>query len=322
MIHSSARVVRLGTSLYLVAIAWMVVTASLTWPISAQRIGVQSVILDTDIGDDIDDAYALTLLATLSPQKVLGVTTVSGPTEQRAELAAKLLMVAGLPEIPVYAGHKSDQPMSRQYEWARGFRSANLKELPAIEFLHRQIQQAPGEITIIAIGPLTNLADLFQRYPETKGQIKHIFIMGGGLRVGYDNKPPAVPEYNIKSDPVSARTVFASGVPLTMAGLDVTSMMQFDEERQKQLFAIGTPATSALAALTNLWGNHIPTLFDPMAVAYALGYRFADEERQHVVIDDNGTTRISDGIPNVTVLLNPRREAFLDWYTTAHFQKH
>jgi inosine-uridine nucleoside N-ribohydrolase len=99
-----------------------------------------------------------------------------------------------------------------------------------------------------------------------------------------------------------------------MVGLDATAMMQLSEERQKQLFAFGTPATDALAALTNLWGNRIPTLFDPMAVAYALGHRFADDQQQNVVVDDDGLTRITDGPRNVTILLNPQKEAFLDWY--------
>jgi inosine-uridine nucleoside N-ribohydrolase len=230
-------------------------------------------------------------------------------------------MKLGRPEIPVYAGRRSDQPMDRQYEWARGFRSTSLKKLSAVKFLHKQIQRAPGEITLIAVGPLTNLGDLFTRYPETIREIKRIVVMGGAVSVGYNNKPPAVPEHNIKYDPISARAVFASGVPLIMAGLDATAMMQLDEERQKKLFALGTSGTDALAALTNLWGGRVPTLFDPMAVAYALGHLFADDQQQHVVVDDDGLTRITDGPRNVTILLNPQKEAFLDWYIAVHAAK-
>ena len=65
-------------------------------------------------------------------------------------------------------------------------------------------------------------------------------------------------------------------------------MLQLDHERQKKLFAYGTPTTDALAALTNLWGNNVPTLFDPMAVAYACGQRFCDAEQQSVVVEDSG----------------------------------
>ena len=305
----------------LVALAWMLTTPSSAQMASNRWTNVQKVILDTDIGGDVDDAYALALLASLREAKVLGVTTVSGPTDQRAQSAAKLLATLGRSEIPIYAGRRSDQPMNRQYEWARDFRSNSMKKFSAVEFLRKQIQGAPGEITLIAIGPLTNLAELFVRYPETARQIKRIVIMGGAIYVGYDSKPPGVSEHNIKCDPVSARVVFTSGAPLTMVGLDATAMMQLNEEHQKKLFALGTPATDALAALTNLWGNRIPTMFDPMAVAYALGHRFADDQQQHVVVDDDGLTRITDGPRNVTILLNPQKEAFLDWYIAILAQK-
>ena len=108
--------------------------------------------------------------------------------------------------------------------------------------------------------------------------------------------------------------LFTSGVPLTMAGLESTSMMQLDEERQKRLFAAGTPLTDALAALTNIWGNKIPVLFDPVAVAYALGHRFSDTEQAYITVESDGLTKISQGTANATVLVKPRKDAFLDWY--------
>jgi inosine-uridine nucleoside N-ribohydrolase len=109
--------------------------------------------------------------------------------------------------------------------------------------------------------------------------------------------------------------VFQSGVPLTVAGLEVTTMMRLDEERQKRLFGYGTPVTDALAALTNLWGGHIPVLYDPFAVAYAAGYVFCDQEEQRVTVDDGGFTRIeSGGVKNLTVLVRPRADEFLSWF--------
>ena len=99
-----------------------------------------------------------------------------------------------------------------------------------------------------------------------------------------------------------------------MAGLESTAMLKFDVERQKKLFAHGTRTTDAIAALTILWGNNVPTLFDPMAVAWATDGKFCETEQQHVVVDDNGMTRITDGSSNVTVLINPQKDAFLDWY--------
>ena len=166
------------------------------------------------------------------------------------------------------------------------------------------------------------MGDLLTRYPDTKSKIKRIVIMGGAVHTGYNPNAAPTPEWNIKCDPIAARVVYESGVPLTMAGLEVTTMLKFDVERQKHLFALGTPATDALAALTILWGNGVPTLYDPMAVAWALGGAFCETEQRHVVVDDDGMTRITDGPPNVTVLIKPQKDAFLDWYTAriaAHF---
>lgn len=275
------------------------------------------VILDTDIGDDIDDAYALALLANQPDVKLLGVTTTFGQTSERAELAAKMLKVMGHGDVPVYAGRRGNSNIGRQYQWARGFQGHNLKTEPAVEFLKREIDRAPKEITLIGIGALTNYGDLLTKYPEVKSKIKQIVIMGGSVYVGYGNATTPSIEWNIKCDPMAARTVFSSGVPLVMAGLEVTAMMQFDTERQKRLFALGTSTTDALAALTNLWGGGTPTLFDVVAVAYAIGHPFSESEQQHVEVQDDGLTRITPGTPNVTVLVHPQKEAFLDWYITA-----
>ncbi|MBV9851234.1 MAG: nucleoside hydrolase [Armatimonadetes bacterium] len=276
----------------------------------------QKVILDTDIGDDIDDAYALALVASAPHVRLLGVTTTWGETHKRAQIAAKLLAVMGRPDVPVYAGRVGGSPIRRQWDWARGFHSPAICSEDAVTFLKAQIDRAPGQITLIGIGPMVNLGDLVTRYPEVRPKIRRIVLMAGAVYVGYNNRPPAVPEWNVRCDPAAARAVFTSGVPLVMAGLEVTTMMQLDLERQKRLFADGTPATDALAALTNLWGGGTPTLFDVVAAAYALSHPFCDAERRRVVVDEDGLTRLTDGPPNVTVLVHPRPDKFLDWYVS------
>ena len=277
----------------------------------------EKIVLDTDIGDDIDDAYALALIVSLPNAKLLGVTTTFGETQKRAELAAKILHVFGRDDVPVYAGRAGSAKMGRQYEWAQGFRSPSLKSGDAALFLKNTLDKNPGQVTLVGIGALTNIADLLTRFPEVKPKIKRIVIMGGAVYLGYNNQAPPVVEWNIKCDPPAAKIVYSSGVPLTMAGLEVTTMMQFDAERQKKLFAAGTPMTDALAALTNIWGGNTPTQFDCVAAAYALGYSFSEKEERHVEVDDSGMTRITDGPPNVTVLVHPQKEAFLDWFGAA-----
>ena len=276
---------------------------------------VQKVILDTDIGDDVDDAYALVLLASMPGVKLLGVTTTFGQTSERAQIAAKLLHRLGKSGIPVCAGRRGSSAIGDQYAWARGYTSPAIQREDAVEFMRRQIEANPGEVTIIGIGPLVNLGDLLTRHPEVKPHIQQIVIMGGAVYMGYDGGKPTA-EWNIRCDPAAAKVLFQSGVPLTMAGLEVTAMMRLEADRLKRLYAYGTPATDALAALTYLWGRSTPVLYDPMAVAYATGHVFCRTEKQHVEVEDDGTTRITPGTPNVTVLVDPRKDEFLDWYVS------
>jgi len=282
--------------------------------------GPEKIILDTDIGDDIDDAYALALLMNQPNIKVLGVTTAFGPTRERADIAAKLLKVMGRGDVPVFPGRGGTGKIGHQHDWAAGYAGRNLKTEPAVEFLRREVERAPGEVTLCAIGPLTNLGDLLTRYPETKSKIKRIVIMGGAVYVGYGTNPKPEPEWNIKCDVKAARAVYDSGVPLVMAGLEVTAMMQLEKDRRMKIAAAGSPTTDALMALTYLWEAQTPTLFDPVAVAYACGHKFSDEEHRRVVVEENGLTRIVDGTPNTTILVKPRKDAFLDWYVS-NFRK-
>jgi len=216
--------------------------------------------------------------------------------------------------VPVYAGRRGEFKIRDQYSWAQGFTGRGLKSEEAVAFLKRSIDQNPGEITLVAIGPLVNVGDLLTRYPDVKPKIKRIVIMGGAVHVGYNNQSPPVAEWNIKCDPAAARIVYESGVPLVMAGLEVTTMMQIDAARQKKLYACGTPLTDALSALTHLWGSPVPTLYDPVAVAYALGEAHCDEEKKHVTVMDDGVTKITEGAPNCTVLINAHKDPFLDWF--------
>src|SRR3990170_1544144 len=112
------------------------------------------VIFDTDIGTDIDDAYALAALIHRPKLELLGVTTVSGDAVARARLASKLLHIAGekWARVPVYAGLSGSTQYMKQVEWADGFTSRSLHDGGGVEFMRREISARPGEITIIAVG--------------------------------------------------------------------------------------------------------------------------------------------------------------------------
>ena len=230
------------------------------------------VILDTDIGTDIDDAYALAQVLHSPELKLLGVTTVSGDAVARARLAAKLLVVAGRSEIPVYAGTSTAPQYIAQTERAKDFSSPALHLNGGVEFLRQQINAHPGEIILIAIGELTNIAAVLASEPGIGAKIKAIALMGGSVRRGYAQGSALEPEWNIKSNAAAARTVFTSGVPLLVAPLDSTSDLKLTPEWRVKIFARGTPLNDALASLdfiwrhTNTWKGDIPTLFDELAV--------------------------------------------------------
>src|SRR5688500_10452985 len=114
-------------------------------PSSPAHAQAEKVILDADIGDDADDAYALALMTALRNARILGVTTALGQTAERAEVAAKLLSVMGRKEIPVYAGRRGEHKIGRQHEWARGYRSNAIKRETAVAFMRSQILRNPGE---------------------------------------------------------------------------------------------------------------------------------------------------------------------------------
>lgn len=280
------------------------------------------VLLDTDIGGDIDDAYALVQILCSPELKLVGVTTVSGDAVARARLAAKLLTVAGRPTIPVYAGASTAPQYIKQTEWAAGFTSPALHPAGGVAFLREQINAHPGEITVIAIGELTNVAALLASEPGIAAKIKAIALMGGSVRRGYAAGSKPEPEWNIKSAAAAARTVFISGVPLLVAPLDSTADLKLTPEWKVRIFSRGTPLNDALASLdfiwrhTNTWNAEMPTLFDNLAVALVATPSVVPLTPLHLVVEADGLTRVIDGrTPNAQVALSSDPTAFLEYFT-------
>jgi len=275
------------------------------------------IILDTDIGTDIDDAFALALIINSPELELLGVTTVAGDTQARARLAAKLLWEAGgaWRNVPVYAGQPGKPQPIEQTRWANGFASPALHMSGAVDFLKTEISRRPGRITIIAIGELTNVAALLKSDPSMAKKIKLIAMMGGSIERGYgpDSNPEA--EWNIKSNPEAAQTVFSSGVPLLMAPLDVTAMLQLDAAARRRVFTHLTPLTNALTILYHLWGNETPTLFDPMSVAMLIDPSICETQQLAIEVDAQGFTRVAEGKPtNATVGMHADPKKFFEFY--------
>lgn len=275
------------------------------------------IILDTDIGTDIDDAFALALIIASPELQLLGVTTVSGDTAARARLAAKLLWEAGgnWRQVPVVAGEPGPSQPIDQARWADDFAGPQILKESAVDFLRGQFHRRPGEITLIAIGELTNVAALLKADPLVAKKIKRIVLMGGSIARGYAPGSKAEPEWNIKSNPAAARAVFSSGIPILMAPLDVTAMLQLDAPPRDRIFNHATPVASALAALYHLWNQETPTLFDPMAVALLIKPDLCETEQLAVEVDADGSTLVVKGKPaNATVGMRTDPTKFFELY--------
>jgi len=259
------------------------------------------IIIDTDIGDDLDDAFALGLALNSPEVEILGITTAWGDTKLRARLVDRLLTETDHTVIPVAEGIRTEtkSPFT-QARWAQAGPPA--KSHPAgVDFLLEKIRQNPGEITLVGIGPLTNIGAAIDRDPATFKKLKRVVIMGGSIHKHYDDLGYAPdrgpePEYNIYCDVVAAQKLFTSGVPLYVMPLDSTQL-KLDETRRALLFRQSTPLTDALTLLYYQWGQQTPTLFDAMAVAYVIEPKLCPTQPFHIVVDAKGTTLADTSAP-------------------------
>jgi len=278
------------------------------------------VIFDTDIGTDIDDAYALAALLQRDDLELLGVTTVSSDAAARARLAAKLLQVAGgkWSRVPVYAGISTPTQYMKQVEWAAGFSSPSLHTSGGVEFMRREINARPGEITLIAVGELTNIAALLESEPGIGRRVRAIALMGGSIYRGYAPGSKPEPEWNIKSNARAAQVVFKSGVPLLVAPLDSTADLKLTPEMRVQIFTRGVPLNDALGALdqiwryTNHWKGNDPTLFDVLAVELVAPRHGFDLTSLRIDVNADGlTTPVASESNKTQVALKVDPAAFL-----------
>ena len=273
----------------------------------------EPVIIDTDVGDDIDDAFALAIALHDPKLQVIGITTAWGDTWTRTLLVRRLLATLGRKDVVVAQGPETPNNVPfTQKKWAEG---ATDRTPPpdAIEFIRDQVNRRPGQITLIALAPLSNIEALQKRAPDALHKLKQVALMGGSIYAGY-NRGGAVPvatpnaEYNIASAPRGLTLLLESGVPVRMFPLDSTQL-KFDEVRRDRLFAYGSPVSDALALLyhqwrlLNGWGQITPTLFDAVPVVWMLQPTACPLNPMRIDVDARGYTRPVTGTPNVDVCL-------------------
>ncbi len=286
------------------------------------------IIIDTDIGSDVDDAIALAL-AMKSPEISLeGITTVYGDTLLRARLVKKLLHLGGRDEVKVYAG--IEQPLLRNREiWWTGHEGELLRDdeewhveqTHGVDYIIETVMNNPGEITLVPIGPLTNIAAAIIREPRIARQVKEIIIMGGVVRLGEQAADLPYIEHNIKCDPEAASLLFSSGAPVVMVGLDVTLKVRISTSDRNKLFDSPLLLNSALARSIDTWlrfkERDWTAMHDPLTVSLLIDRSIVRTRRMnvHVEYDHRHPTGQTIAVPdengNVEVCLDVDNERFL-----------
>jgi purine nucleosidase len=257
-------------------------------------------ILDTDIGTDVDDCLALAVILGSPELQLEGVTCVYGDVLLRARMVRKLLSLAGRDDVPVLLGASLPLLRRRPVYWA-GHEGVGLLEpgdetlTPspehAVDYLVRTIWEHPGQIHLLAIGPLTNVALAFAREPRLAERLAHLTIMGGAVR-GPDTLALPYAEHNIRCDPEAAHVVLAAGAPTTLVPLDVTTRVSIDRGGLERIRAAGAPFHAAVArqvALYPRFASHGATyLHDPLAAAAVARPDLVETASLHVDVEIEG----------------------------------
>lgn len=277
-------------------------------------------IISTDIGDDVDDAFALALALRSPSLNVTGLIASWGDAPLRARLLERLLQAAGRPGIPVAVGRSTASTVDfSQSRWA-GKGPAPAAPVDGADAILDQARRNPGRTTLLVLGPLTDAAHAFDRDPAAFGKLKQIVLMGGAVREGYgrsDDRAPAppVPEYNIAADIEAARKVFSAGVPLRVFPLDATKL-RLQEDERVSLFAHGDALTDALGQLywqwrdaDQPWASATPTLFDVVPVAALIDPSTCPGVPLRLQVDASGMIRETAGTPNAQVCLKADKPA-------------
>ncbi|MEH6533602.1 MAG: nucleoside hydrolase [Photobacterium frigidiphilum] len=293
---------------------------------------MKKIIIDTDIGDDADDILALAYALKCPRLELLGVTTVFKNTLQRAQMAQHLLALSGREDVPIHAGEGHSLKTKNAVEekpcqFQQVMASYPVSSVSALDFYEQVLSNKSASIekvSIVAIGPLTNLAQLISQKPHLIKNIEQIVLMGGCY---YRH----VNEWNIVCDPEAADIVFNSGIPIVAVGLDVTTKCQFTHHHLEQAkLHADTPLKQLLLDSCDAWFEHsgfTPILHDPLAI-HALvnpsSIQFTAEKIQvelkgehtrgmTVCSEDGIWGRVSDS-PNAQIASNLNYEEF-----THHF---
>lgn len=285
---------------------------------------MKKILFDTDIGSDIDDALALAYLLREPECELLGITTVSGEPIKRAMLASAICHAAGRDDIPIYPGlegpfvGKQRQPRAQQAERLGNWEHAEkFPMFGAVEFLRRTIRENPHEVTLLAVGPMTNVAALFMLDPEIPSLLGELVLMCGDFGEGTERN-----EWNSKCDWAATAKVYSQGARLHRSfGLNVTLKLSIDstEVDEKLVGKVMEPVKD----FSRTWfecGAKRMIFHDPLTAVAVFHPEVCTYKRgqAHICTDKHGMegystfTEVPDGMHEVAVEVD--RDRFFEIY--------
>ena len=267
------------------------------------------VILDTDICDDIDDTWALAMLLQSPEFDVKLITTAVGDTPAKTKVVAKFLQTAGRTDIPIGTGlTTADMNQGhRQDEWVKDFDLSKYagKIYPdGVQAMIDTIRKSPQQITLIAVGPLPNVAAALEREPNIVQKVKFVG-MHGSVHRGYGGKSQPQREYNVVSFIKASQTVFTAGWDMTITPLDTCSLVVLKRDKYKKVLESNDPIAKAVIDNYRVWlksgkmneadvNVKSSTLFDTVAVYLAMSSDLLEMENLGIRVTNDGMTAIDE----------------------------
>jgi len=261
------------------------------------------VILDTDIGDDIDDTWALALLLQFPELDLKLVVTETGNTTYRAKIVAKMLQLANRTDVPVGIGIHLHREVGPQAPWVEGY---GFSAYPGtvypdgITALIDTIMSSPEQVTLIAIGPVTNLRVALEQEPRIAEKVRFVG-MYGSLRKGDNGSGKVSAEYNVKTYPEDCRKVFTAAWDMTITPLDTCGLVKLRGDKYVKVRDSQKIITRALMENYRIWAEdkavterESSILYDTVAVYLAFSEELLVMENLGVRVTDDGYTRIDD----------------------------